>query len=566
MRNSATRMTATRMTATMRTAPGRPAPREPAPTISRRALGGTGAAVAGTLALAACSNEGRGGADGGDNADVALPAHIPFQGVQPDLPGKDGSADGFLRYPEKPEKVTDGSPGDGEDFGIFAMTNSPAPPAMGENEYWQEMNSRLGCTMKVSVVPTNDFADRFQTAVAGDQLPEIFAYFPTDVPSLPSMLAERAADLTSLLSGDAVKDYPFLANIPTESWRSCVYGGKIYAVPIPRGGRQSSVLYARTDLLEKQGLDPAIGSLDDFTSLCRELTGGKRWAIGSAPTQFVREMFEIANGWKESGGSLTSALEDERQQDALEAVRSMVSDGLLHPDAFSVDDAKRKTWTANGTTPLMWGTFTAWPYFFENPGMDAGLWLETVQPPRAEGGGDAAIWHGLPFQNITSIGRKAEDRAAALLEVIDYFSAPFGSEEYTFKKYGIEGVDHELKGADPVRTQKGLNETAMALEYVGNPPLAIYSPGDEKVTRTQYQAEADAVPTAVVNPVNGLYSQTESRKGNQIGEKLTDVENDIIQGRRPVSAWADAVATWKKDGGDAMRDEYEKALSETAGG
>jgi putative aldouronate transport system substrate-binding protein len=534
--------------------------------LSRRAFGaGTlGIGALASLGLAGCSNEGRGGAAVGNNANAQLPSYIPYEGITPDLEGKDGSADAILHYPKDPKKVTDGTPGDGKDFGIFAMTNSPAPPPMSKNEYWQEMNKRLGCTMNVSVVPTSDFADRFQTTVAGDKLPEIFTFFPTQVPSLPSMLDERAADLTDLLAGDKIKNYPFLANIPTESWQSCVYGGKIYAIPIPRGGRQSSVLYARTDLLEKQGIPTAFDSLDDFLAACKEMVGPKRWALGQAPTQFIREMFEIANGWAEDGGKLTSANEDERQQDALEAVRKMASDGLLHPDSFSVDDAKRKTWTASGTTPLMWGTFTAWPYFFTNSGFDKDLWLEVVEPPKADGGGKAPIWHGQPYQNIASISKNAEDRAEAMLDVINYFAAPFGSEEYRFKVYGLEGTDYDLHGTDPVRNQNGMNETAMGLEYVGAAPQVIYIPGNDKVTRTQYKAEAAAVPGAVVNPAVGLYSETQSRKGNQINQALSDLESDIIQGRKKVSAWADAVKTWKKNGGDKIRDEYQKALAEAA--
>jgi putative aldouronate transport system substrate-binding protein len=529
------------------------------PRPSRRDLGrgalGIGSLVAlgtaGATGLTGCSNEGRGGDAVGDNTGLELPTYVRYEGVEPDLKGEDGVNDAMLTYPEDPQKVTEGAPGDGEDFGIFTLTNNPAPPAMDKNEYWQEMNNRLGCTMKVSVVPTGDFADRFQTSIAGNKLPEIFSYFPGDVPSLPSMLSERATDLTSLLSGDAVKNYPFLANIPTDAWRSCAIGGRIYGIPIPRGGAQSSVMYTRQDLLEDEGLEVT----------CEELTGSKRYALGSAPTGFIRQMFEIPNGWSETGGKLTSANEHEAQQDALEATRKLVADGLVHPDAFSVDQPKRKTWVINGTTPLISDTLTAWPDFNNYPLPD-GFRLKVLQPPMAEGGGMAPIHHGPYSQNITSISKNAEDRAEALLQVLNYFAAPLGSEEYTFKMYGIEGVDHELEGSDPVLTEKGRNEVQLALRYVAQGPWVTYMPGNPDVAQDQFDAETALIPTAVKNPVTGLYSETQSRKGNQIGSALGDVETDIIQGRKKVSAWADAVATWKKNGGDTMRDEYQEALAE----
>ncbi|UEJ81407.1 extracellular solute-binding protein [Brachybacterium halotolerans subsp. kimchii] len=535
--------------------------------LSRRAfgVGALGAGALGALTVTGCSNEGRGSAAVGDNSDAVFPSHIPYKGIEFDLPGEDGVSDAMLTYPEKPKKVTEGTPGDGKDFGVFALTNNPAPPAMDKNKYWQELNKRLGCTMKVTVVPTGDFADRFQTTLAGDKLPEIFTFFPGDVPSLPAMLSAKAADLTDLLSGDAVKKYPFLANISTETWQACVYGGKIYGIPIPRGGMQSIVMYTRKDFLADKGVEVTSDSLEDFTDACRELTGGKQWALGGAPTQFVREMFEIPNGWSEADGKLTSANEHERQEDALEAVRAMVKDGLLHPDAFTADGPKQKTWVINGTTPLLQGTLTAWADFQNYPLPD-GFRLNVLQPPKADGGGTAPIWHGPTSQNITSISKKAEGRAEALLDVLNYFAAPFGSEEYTFKMFGIEGVDHELKGTDPVLTEKGRNETQLALRYVGQGPWVNFTPGAPEVTKDQHAAEAASIPNAVKNPTTGLYSETQSRKGKQIGSALGDIESDIIQGRKPVSAWADAVATWKKNGGDAMKDEYEKALAEAADG
>jgi putative aldouronate transport system substrate-binding protein len=47
---------------------------------------------------------------------------------------------------------------------------------------------------------------------------------------------------------------------------------------------------------------------------------------------------------------------------------------------------------------------------------------------------------------------------------------------------------------------------------------------------------------------------------------LDDLQSDILQGRAPVTAWADGVATWKKDGGDAIRDELQQALDARNGG
>ena len=51
-----------------------------------------------------------------------------------------------------------------------------------------------------------------------------------------AFLEHSMADLTPYLGGDAVKDYPFLAAIPTFAWKNsgCVYNGKLYMWPLER--------------------------------------------------------------------------------------------------------------------------------------------------------------------------------------------------------------------------------------------------------------------------------------------------------------------------------------------
>ncbi|MEN5075344.1 extracellular solute-binding protein [Isoptericola cucumis] len=538
----------------------------PSPGISRRSLlrGGMGLSAFALLGAAGCSNEGRGGVAAAGNAAVRLPNHIPFPGVTFDIKGAHGVPDTMLRYPADPQAGYDGTPGDGKDVALMAMTNTPVPPPVDRNAYWQELNKRLGLSMSVSLTPTGDYTDRFQTAVAGDRLPDIFEFFNTEVPGLPNLLAEKAVDLTDHLAGDAVSTYPFLANIPTESWESCVYGGRIYCVPVPRGPVQSMVLYARADVLDADGIDPQATTADEFYALCKDLTGGSTWALGRNPVGYVRQMFGVPNGWAEQGGRLTSANEHERQEEALELARRLVGDGLVHPDDLSASQPQRKTWLVNGTVHLLDDTFSAWPDFSNYPLSDE-FELAVVQPPQADGGGMAGIHLGAPIQNVTSISAASADRVEALLQVIDYLAAPFGTQEHLFKTYGVEGVHHQLEGTDPVLTEQGRVEIQLGMKYVVEGPWVNYMAGQPQVAQAQHDAQTAVVPNGVRNPCQGLFSETDSRRGGQIGERLAAVESDIIAGRKPVSAWGPAVAEWKKGGGDTIRDEYQEALAERVG-
>ncbi|MFI6428255.1 hypothetical protein [Promicromonospora sp. NPDC050880] len=536
------------------------------PGLSRRSLlkGGSVLGAFALLGLAGCSNEGRGGDALAGNASVVLPTYVPYTGVPMDIKGTDGVPDTMLRYPAAPKAVTDGPPGDGKDVGIFGLTNTPVPPSVEENAYWQALHERLGFALTIALTPAGDYSDRFQTTVAGDRLPDLFEMFPADVPGLPSLLEERATDLTDLLSGDAVKKYPFLANIPTESWQSCVYNGKIFAVPVPRGPAQSGVFYARQDWFDAEGIDPNVKSAEEFYDLCKELSGGNTWALGRVPLGHLRQMYEIPNGWSEDGGKLTSANLHERQQEALELGRRLVADGFVHPDGVPATQPQRKTWLVNGTIRMLDDTFSAWPDFSNYP-IDDQFQLSVAPPPLAEGGGTAGIHLGAPVQNITSISARSESRVEALLDVLNYLAAPFGSEEHLFRTYGVEGVHHELDGTDPVLTEKGRTEIQLGLKYVVEGPWVNFQAGDPDVAQAEHDAQAAVVPTAVRNPVQGLFSDTASRKGGQLGERLVSAENDILAGRKPVSDWSAAADAWVRGGGDKIRDEYEQALAERNG-
>lgn len=131
-----------------------------------------------------------------------------------------------------------------------------------------------------------------------------------------------------------------------------------------------------------------------------------------------------------------------------------------------------------------------------------------------------------------------------------------------YLKFGAQDVHHTLDGTDPILNDKGQSELQMGLLYLADAPWPIHQPGMQDVTRAQHEAQMDIVPVAVRNPVTGLYSETDSRRGGQISQAIGNVELDILQGREPVSTWNDAVEEWKRDGGDDIRDEFMVALEE----
>ena len=115
----------------------------------------------------------------------------------------------------------------------------------------------------------------------------------------------------------------------------------------------------------------------------------------------------------------------------------------------------------------------------------------------------------------------------------------------------------------PVLNDKGFSESQLGLSYQADGPWTVFLPEDDSSTQTCFDAMKEICPNAIDNPVSGMYSETDRRKGPQINEALDDVAEDIITGRKPISAWAAGVKKWKSDGGDKVAEEFAKVLAES---
>lgn len=531
--------------------------------FTRRRLIGSGIAL-GALGLAGCSNEGRGGGSMPEAGDVAtaLPNYIRYEGVQGDLLGEEFNiADGFLRYPENPIKAVAEPPGDGQPIRAMTQANTPIPPRLEVNRFWQQFNETVGSPVEISLTASVDYQDRFATVVAGNRLPDLFHV--ANIPQRAQMLASTSIDLSDVLGGDKIAAYPHLANIPTASWRAGIFNGRLYGIPVPRGAVSTSVMYSRADLLDELGLGGVPTSLEEFVQLCRDVTASaaNRWALGTAPTLFMRQMFGVTNGWSLEGDTLVSANEHPAQEEALNATAQLWKEKLIHPEAFTGQNQDSKIRFANDSSPLVVDTFSGWQTYAQL--MPSGQEIRILPVPMHDGSGPGQAHMGGPTHNITAINKSAEPRLETMLKYLDFLATPFGTQEYLFRKYGTEGQHYEMREGNPVLNDTGKSETALELRYQADCPFPIYIPEMDGGTQAQFDAQKAIIPTAMDNPVAGLYSDTEASKSAQLQKALDQAVEDIIQGRRTASAWTEEVAKWKAGGGDQIRDELHQALKDT---
>ncbi|WP_197522584.1 extracellular solute-binding protein [Occultella aeris] len=534
------------------------------PQLDRRTVLGLGLSTAAVAAglTAGCAPGDGSEADGpvSPSERVPLPTHVVFETVPADLKGENGSSDAFLHYPANPPVTVDGVPGDGQPITALASYYLAAPPPMSENAAWQHLNQQLGSEFQFQPVPAADYSARFATTVAGNDLPTMMEL--AKVARLPELVRARFVDLTEHLSGDAVTRYPNLANLPPAAWQAGVFNNAIYGIPTDRGMWQTGLLFQRSDLIAAMGADAGqVTDFDDLFALCEQLTDSRNsvWALTNTPVAYVRQMLGVPNMWQLDGGNLTNAYEVPEQEEVLNACIRLWEAGVVHPDAFALSGAEAKQLFGSGRTLITYDSYPAWFQYHREQTVGETFDIDGMPLPGYDGG-QGTLHLGRPAYSVGAISQGNEDRVETILDIWNYLAAPFGSAEHLSVIYGEEGVNYTLEGSDPVQTERGLRE-ALSLVTLVCAPRVGYFPNDPGVTTKFFEHMKQLAPQGVDNPAIYRYSAAESQNGAELTARLDSEFNDIIQGRKKISDWADSVATWRSDGGDQIRAELEEALA-----
>ncbi|MEV4604274.1 extracellular solute-binding protein [Amycolatopsis sp. NPDC049253] len=531
--------------------------------LSRRTLLRVGGASALGLAalplLDACSS-GSTTTSAAASAKVKLPTYVPVNAVKPDLPGNaQGAMDAYFTYPANPKPAFSTPPAQGlGEVRIMYPTYNPIPPGMNSNSWWQELNREVGATLNFQFTTASDYPTKFQTTIAGSDLPDVMI-IPSPVPDKPRLLSRVFEDLTPYLSGDAVKQFPFLANMQTASWKYTVSGGGIYTVPQPRA-QAGNMLFARSDILSEVGANPSPASYQEFLEVMKAVTDPTqhRWAF-SAPLRMVlhlQMMLGAPNVWRNENGKFIRDYTDERTKQAIGLVTDMIKAGLFHPDAATArtNFTQTRDYFTSGQVALHSDGYAAWDIFTGQIGDK----LAGVAEPKYNGGGDAAHFAGDAAQATTAIRKGlGDDKTRKVLGVLNWLAAPIGTREHLVRKYGIEGKHFTFQNGIPQPTPQGTAEK-IDVQYITDAPT-ILGPGPRDLVTRQHDWHVRITRNLVANDAVGLYSDTDNNKGAQLKKLMEDAMSDIFFGRKPLSAWDDAVTQWRSQGGDKSAQEFAEA-------
>ncbi|MFD2793152.1 extracellular solute-binding protein [Promicromonospora vindobonensis] len=526
-----------------------------------------GAAVVGVPSLlTACTSGSASSAQGGGTVSSGvLPTYVPVEYVKPDFPAVNGSTAGYAAIPDELVTAFAAPPGSGGTYTAMTPLWSAIPETAG-NPYFDSVNAAMGTTVEFRISDGNTYGDKLAAVLASAKDVPDWVCVPTwNIPPRFGQAVEALfEDLTPYLSGDNVKKYKNLANIPTDAWRYGVFNDKLYGLPFP-GELVHLATFYRADILEELGITEQPRNADEFIELAEELTdpGKKRW--GSADQWITANMmFAVPpeKGWKlADDGSLVSRVESEEYRAALDWHARLYRSGAVHPTAVADKPEEMK--------PL----FEAGEILVVNDGV--GGWHESLgrvlpsnpafdpRPfdPIAHDGGTPRVWKGAPA-DMFSFLKKTDDKAQIeeLLAAADFLASPFGTTEFQLVNFGLEGEHYVIDGEGlPRATDAAADEVAPSYIFLVDPPKVnaqVQYPGFVEAYCTWMAAASEYVE----EPLFYGMQISEPAQFASLATPFEDLEKDIARGRKTMKDLDEAIATWSSSGGEELRAFYQDIL------
>jgi len=522
-----------------------------------------GAAVAGVPSLLTACGSGGGpaAAPGATPSGDVIPTYVPVDYVEPDYPGVDGSTPGYETIPAELVRSVPQPPGSGAVFTAMTPLWGTIPPTKG-NRYYEAVNEILGSTIEFQITDGNTYGDKLATVLASAKDVPDWVCVPTwNIPPRfgSEIVPHLFQDLSDHLGGDKVKDYPNLANIPTDAWRFCVFDGRLYGLPFP-GEVITDAIFYRKDLLDELGITPDVTNGEDLLDLARELTGGNRWGAEDL-WNTAAIIHAVPPKWALDGDRLVHRVETEEYRAALDWNARLFASGAVHPDAVADQSGEAKTRFQSGQSLIANDGVGGWHEALrDNLASNPSYWQQPFDPFAADGG-TPVLWKGSPA-NIFSFLKKSDDesRIKELLALADVLAAPFGTTEFDVVNNGVEGV-HYTRDADglPVPTELAATELQPTYIFLVDPPIAntrVQYPGYVKAA-SEWQARAAQY---ITDPLFYAQQIVEPSQYASIGQPFVDLEKDISRGRKSLDDLDAAVETWRSSGGEELRAFYQEIL------
>jgi putative aldouronate transport system substrate-binding protein len=533
------------------------------------------AAVAGGMPLlTACSGSDSGSREGttsGKAADKLLPTYVASTVAKPDLPSKNGSADGYTGKVDLaalavsvPDKLGTGAP-----FKVMSpLWGTPPKPGCA---YYTALDAAAGTKVNWQNQNGNVYGEKLGAVLASSSMPDMVVVPSWELTGkISNAVTAKFMDLGPYLAGDKVKKYPNLAAIPSDSWRMGIFGGALRGIPMPSAAANTIVRYYRKDIFAKEGYTVP-KTPEEFLSWAKEATSAKAKVYACGDMSWSSGAFfgvrpSATLGWNiGDDGKLTYRIEDPAYLEALAWTRKLFDAGVVHPDDKARSGDVTQRFTA-GQVLVFNGDISAWyvktaEQAQSNPDFE----IDAMDYYGADGG-NPTMWAS-QAASIWSLIRKGASKEVVenALAAANFAAAPYGTKERMFVDYGVEGTHYTVKDGVPVKNDQGNSEVVNAWGMLAAPAPYYAHPDYPDVARKQAEWQQRVGAFMKKTSTYGMNIVEPTRYAN-LASPFEQLEIDYVRGHKSLSDVQAAISTWKSSGGDKLRDWYKELLDKNGSG
>ena len=527
------------------------------------------AAVGGMPLLSACGGKGSGGQEGRVSEDELrsiLPTYRPSDvGVEPDIPSENGSSPGYTRWAPQEELGVSVPEPRGGGAELSAMTPLWGTPPRPGNPFWTAMDEGIGVRMDWQVQDGNTYGEKLAATLAGSEIPDLVCIPDWELTGqIPQAISSRFADLGPFLSGDKVLDYPNLAAIPTSAWGPSVFGGALRGLPMPLPTLGGIAPFYRQDIFDANGWTPPTNA-QEFIDFARDITSPRNRVWACEDMKWFGNTMYAAPEWGMVNGRLVQRYETEEYLEGLEWNRRLFEAEVVHPDAIGATGDQGARFTAGEVMMYIGGPGGWYPIAVEQQKSNPDFHMNAFDF-FAPDGGDPVLYRGNGSGIWTFVNKNlSEDRIRAALELANYTAAPYGTVEQRLKQWGIQDTHYTVEDGLPVRSDEGNAQVVPeSYTFICSPEPFLAFPDLPQVVEdyTAWQQRNFAFGRDWL--FTGRQIQEPARLSG-ISDGFEDLEDDVVRGRQSMRDMRNAVDEWRRNGGDELRDFYQRLLDEEEG-
>src|SRR5699024_6118828 len=150
----------------------------------------------------------------------------------------------------------DRDPDDGGDtVTTFQLMWGTPPVDREQNEYWQELEKRLGVTFEPQFVPAPTFDSKFSTMLASGNIPDLVFVDDQSATQLQSIGDGALADIAKVLMSAGIQNGQNLAARSADSWQAALKNRRIFQI-LAAIARITNLVDMRRDALVETSIGP----------------------------------------------------------------------------------------------------------------------------------------------------------------------------------------------------------------------------------------------------------------------------------------------------------------------